>query len=179
MSYELRTPSTPIDVAPLRFFDLETTGLHAGRGGRITEVALLGWKAECVHRVFDPESGGYDAAMREVLVEVGDVVGSGVVVAHNAPFDVGFLAYEAGRLGVAGPSVRFIDTLALARRCIDDVSDYRLGTLAARLGLPVEGDLHTARTDAHVVRSLFEYLMAIGDLDTLGDAGLQRVEWRR
>lgn len=82
------------------------------------------------------------------------------IVCHNANFDRQFLraAYErSGRAPIANP---FTDTLTLARRIIDDVADYRLGTLAEYFELP-KTVLHQALSDCETTFQLYEKLNEI------------------
>jgi DNA polymerase III subunit epsilon len=68
------------------------------------------------------------AALRAFLAFAGDCV----LVAHNAPFDIGFLTAASAAAGIAWPRAAVLDTAVLARLLLgpDDVPDCRLGTLA-------------------------------------------------
>lgn len=163
----------PIETTALRFFDIETTGLRPDRGARITEIALvdrggaqLDWRRE------------RDATdLSTVLPGLFDHLQAGVVVGHNVRFDFRFVAYEADRLGLRGPAVRFIDTLDLARTLDLRTPDVRLGTLLSHFALVPEDTLHTALVDARATRALFWTLVEHGNLETLADAGLKRLDW--
>ncbi|WP_179862364.1 3'-5' exonuclease [Longibacter salinarum] len=168
-------------MAPLRFLDIETSGLRADRGARITEIALLSdrdvkldW---CYDECGEIGSEAHDVAVHSQLAHLVRGMSETVIVAHNAPFDLKFIAYEARRLGVRGLDVRVIDTLALSRRLHPDLRNHRLETLAEAFGLSAPGPFHTAMTDANVTRSLFQHLQTDGALDTLGDAGIRRLRW--
>jgi DNA polymerase-3 subunit epsilon len=93
--------------------------------------------------------------------------GECVFVAHNAPFDLGFLRGSAKILNIAFPGFEVLDTLTLAR-CVlqpDEVQNRKLGTLAAYFGSPTEPvhrALADARATAHVLHALFERLGSIG-----------------
>ncbi len=52
-----------------------------------------------------------------------------MLVAHNAPFDVGFLKVAVARLGIEVPALTVLDTLNLSRCLVDGVNDYKLKTL--------------------------------------------------
>ena len=52
----------------------------------------------------------------DVALRLTDMLQDGVLVAHNAPFDVAFLVAEYKRVGLAMPEVSAICTLRLARR---------------------------------------------------------------
>jgi DNA polymerase-3 subunit epsilon len=64
-----------------------------------------------------------------------EFLGDAVLVAHNAPYDTGFLRAACARFGYRWPAPRVLDTAALARRLMheDEVPNHRLGTLAAYL----------------------------------------------
>ena len=61
-----------------------------------------------------------------------------VLVAHNAPFDIGFLIAACAECGLTWPGFTVLDTVMLARRVMDpdEVPDCKLGTLAAVLPDP-------------------------------------------
>jgi len=174
-------PSTPIIVAPLRFLDIETSGLRADRGARITEFVLLSSRASCIEWTLPPActvgSDDHDARVRSLLFRVVEAGNAAVLVAHNASFDLRFIAYECRRLGVDGFSVQVIDTLSLARKADLDVPNHQLETLASELDVDVSGPMHTARVDARVTRDVFDCLVARRNLETLGEAGLRRLSW--
>ncbi|HEY2165962.1 MAG TPA: DEDD exonuclease domain-containing protein [Jatrophihabitantaceae bacterium] len=90
-----------------------------------------------------------------------------VLVAHNAPFDVGFLRSACAQHGIAWPQFAVLDTALLARRVLtrDEVPNCRLATLATffRAGTtPDHRALHDARATVDVLHAL------IGRLGNLG-----------
>ena len=118
-------------------FDTETTGLDPGQGDRVLEVAALELindlpTGKHFHRVIDPERDVPEEATRihgfsradltgkprfaEIADDLIAFLGDGMLIAHNAPFDFGFLNAEFGRLGLAPlDPARMIDSLPLAR----------------------------------------------------------------
>jgi DNA polymerase III subunit epsilon len=90
-----------------------------------------------------------------------------VLVAHNAPFDIGFLTAATDRLGAPWPGFPVLDTAVLARQVLTDaeVTDHRLGTLARAFHSPDTPD-HRALTDAratvHVLLGLLGRLAPRG-----------------
>lgn len=188
----LRSGQTPLSVAPLRFVDIETTGLRPDRGARITEIAVVSPGDPSSPDASDPRPPGdmqidwthpptrddaHDTAVRRQIARLMEIARECVLVGHNVTFDLRFVAYEARRLGVSGFTARFVDTLPLARTHLPDVADHQLSTLATALDLSIPGTLHTARTDAIVTRAVFAHLASNAPLSTLADAGLQRVRW--
>jgi len=80
-----------------------------------------------------------------------------ILLAHNAPFDLGFLAFAAAKTGLALPANPIIDTLDLARTCVRGVTSHRLEALAVHLGLARAVD-HRALSDSRLVLALFRHL---------------------
>jgi DNA polymerase-3 subunit epsilon len=129
-------PDQPLDDTPFAVFDVETTGLSPAYGHRICEVACLrvrdGVELDRFESLVDPErpiSAGafrvnqitqemltdaptFDAIAGPLLALMKDAV----LVAHNAPFDLGFLAAELEMARLLPPEGEVVDTLALVRR---------------------------------------------------------------
>jgi DNA polymerase-3 subunit epsilon len=110
-----------------------------------------------------------------------------VLVAHNAPFDLGFLRAGCDRLGIAWPGFESIDTARLARRVLtrDESPDCKLATLA-RLFRTATTPCHRALADARattdVLHGLFERLGNLGvrtQEELVSFTGLATVAQRR
>ncbi len=145
--------------------DLETTGFTPGLN-QIIEVAavrLRGYEIEAEFSVLvDPgaevpwkitEVTGINTGMvrgrrkiHEVLPRYLAFLGEGCFVAHNAPFDQRFLAYESSRLGYSFAPPTFC-TLALARRFLAGLRSRSLDAVAQHLGI-VNQSRHRALGDA-------------------------------
>lgn len=187
---------TPLVDTTFVVVDLETTGLSPVRD-RITEIGAVRARAGTVEaelRSFVHPGQPIPAAVtaitgitdadvahapsiEEILPMLVDFIGGAVLVAHNAPFDVGFITAAAGRLGLRLPRFTVLDTAVLARRLIrDEVRDVRLSTLARHLRAPTSPDhraLNDARATLHVLHALIERAGPLGassleDLVTLG-----------
>jgi DNA polymerase III epsilon subunit family exonuclease len=101
-----------------------------------------------------------------------------VLVAHNAPFDLGFLTAACGTCGVAWPGFTVLDTVMLARQVMnpDEIPDCKLGTLAGFFRArttPSHRALADARATAHVLGWLIRRLThqgvrTLGQLQALG-----------
>jgi DNA polymerase III subunit epsilon len=90
-----------------------------------------------------------------------------VLVAHNAPFDVGFLKAACDATGRAWPTLQVLDTARLARRVLarDEAHDCRLATLARLFRastMPTHRALDDARATVDVLHGLFERLGNVG-----------------
>ena len=90
-----------------------------------------------------------------------------VLVAHNAPFDVGFLKHFAARQGRPWPRFEVLDTAKLARRVItrDDAPNCKLSSLARVFNsgtTPNHRALSDARATVDVLHGLIERLGGLG-----------------
>ncbi|MCI2421276.1 DEDD exonuclease domain-containing protein [Saccharopolyspora sp. K220] len=90
-----------------------------------------------------------------------------VLVAHNAPFDIGFLRANCERLGLRWPKPQVVDTVRLARRVLtkDETPNHKLATLARVLHartVPVHRALDDARATVDVLHSLLERVGSLG-----------------
>jgi DNA polymerase III epsilon subunit family exonuclease len=85
-----------------------------------------------------------------------------VLVAHNAPFDLGFLTSAASAMGVGWPGFEVLDTVRLARHLMatpQEVPDRKLATLAGFFGTPVRPS-HRALDDARATAAVLGRLLA-------------------
>lgn len=173
--------------------DLETTG-GAPDGGGITEIGAVkvrgGEELGSLATLVNPGQPippyitvltGITQAMvlpappiEAVLPSFLEFLGDAVLVAHNAPYDVGFLKAACARHGYRWPNPRVLDTAALARRVLarDEVPNRKLGTLAAYFRTPRQ-PTHRALADAQATVDVLHGLIArLGGYGvyTLGDA---------
>ena len=160
--------------------DVETTGwLHEQAeiteigavrvgGGHLTgEFAMLLRTAGAIPADITELTGITDAmvsraslpepALRAFLAFASD----SVLVAHNAPFDLGFLTTACAAHGIAWPRFAVLDTAVLARLLLspDDVPDCKLGTLAeyfAAATAPCHRALADAKATADVLAGLLK-----------------------
>jgi DNA polymerase-3 subunit epsilon len=95
-----------------------------------------------------------------------------VLVAHNAPFDIGFLRAACAHTGRDWPAHRVLDTALLARRVLtrDEVPDCRLGTLARYLRAGTQ-PCHRALADANATVDVLHRL-----LERVGSLGIQSLD---
>jgi DNA polymerase-3 subunit epsilon len=115
-----------------------------------------------------------------------EFAGDAVLVAHNAPFDIGFLKAACARAGREWPGARVVDTALLARRVLtsDDVPDCKLATLAVHFRAattPIHRALADARATVDVLHGLIERLGPLGvqSLDELRSFTAQVSEAQR
>ena len=90
-----------------------------------------------------------------------------VLVAHNAPFDIGFLRAAAAGLGYAFPKYQVLDTVKIARQVLtkDEVRNYKLETLSQFFKTettPTHRALDDVRATVSVLHGLIERLGSFG-----------------
>jgi len=90
-----------------------------------------------------------------------------VLVAHNAPFDIGFLKAACHDQGRAWPNPAVVDTAVLARRILtrDEVPNCKLSTLAQFFHtstVPIHRALADARATVDVLHGLLSRLGPLG-----------------
>ncbi|MEU1967306.1 DEDD exonuclease domain-containing protein [Micromonospora sediminicola] len=186
-------PALPLYATTFVVVDLETTG-GAPDGGGITEIGAvkvrggeeLGVLATLVNPgvpipSFITVLTGITQAMllpappiEQVLPSFLEFVTDAVLVAHNAPYDVGFLKAACAKHGYAWPNPRVLDTAALARRVLtrDEVPNRKLGTLAAYFRTATQ-PTHRALDDAKATVDVLHGLIGrLGGhrVDTVGEA---------
>lgn len=161
------------------FLDTETTGLYPQQGHRIIEIAAV----EAVNRRLTGQHFHYylnpereiDAAASEVhgitleflldkplFAQVADellaFIQDSELIIHNAPFDVGFLNAELGRLGL--PDVGFhvasvLDTLKMAKDMRPGQRN-NLDALCRHFGVDnAHRTLHGALLDAELLAEVY------------------------
>jgi DNA polymerase III subunit epsilon len=92
-----------------------------------------------------------------------------ILFAHNAPFDLGFLAIALTRLGIAYPPHYVCDTLDMARRLYPEWHSHSLENVAARLKIANAAE-HRALSDARLVKDVFlELLLYIPTVNSIAD----------
>jgi DNA polymerase-3 subunit epsilon len=159
--------------------DLETTG-WSPRAAAITEIAAVrvrggrrqGEFASLVNPGVPVPPGIEDLTgisdwmlaaapkLPAVLPGLLDFADGCVLVAHNAPFDVGFLRAACAECGLAWPRFTVLDTVMLARQLMDpdEVPDCKLGTLAGFFRARTTPS-HRALADARATADVLGWLI--------------------
>lgn len=158
-------------------FDTETTGLDPLNGDRIIEIACLELERDLptgrvYHQVIDPERDVPPEATRvhgfsradlvgkprfaEIADALLDFIGDSPMVAHNAPFDFGFLDMELGRLKLPPLGAhRMVCTLVLAKTRFPGLPNS-LDALCRRFGIDLtERTSHNALLDCRLLADVY------------------------
>ncbi|HEY5847971.1 MAG TPA: DEDD exonuclease domain-containing protein [Microlunatus sp.] len=111
-------------------------------------------------------------SLRQVLPSYLAFAHETVLVAHNAPFDVGFLRRACEALGYPFPRWPVVDTAALARQILlrDEVPNCRLATLAKHFRASTTPN-HRALTDAQATVDVLH-----GLIERVGNLGVATLE---
>jgi DNA polymerase III subunit epsilon len=161
--------------------DTETTGLDPLTGDRVIEIAAIEIfnlmpTGRAYHTLLDPERDvpeestrihGFTAEMlrgkpkfAEAVEEFLAFLGDAPIIAHNAPFDFGFLDAELQRAGHKPlDRARMVDSLALAKRRFPGMPNS-LDSLCRRLG--VDNSMrtsHNALLDVKLLAQVYLELM--------------------
>ena len=177
-------PVLPLASVDFVIVDVETTGWEPGQAS-ITEIGAVrigpGGPAAEFSSLINP--GGPIPADIVALTGITDAMVSHappagavlpgflafargcVLTAHNAPFDLGFLAEACRQSHLAWPAFPVLDTAALARSVLDEVPDCKLATLAEFFGAttrPCHRALADAKATADVLRGLLARLESAG-----------------
>ena len=178
----------PRTLAEVTFIvlDLETTGASPTTGCAITEIGAIAIRGGEILAEFSsfvnpqvalPEyivnlTGITDEMLMDAplinevfpdFIEFIDRHEHVHLVAHNAPFDLGFLKAAAAQLSHTWPKYEVIDTVKLARRVIErsEIENYKLGTLSQFFNtkaLPNHRALDDVKTTVEVLHRLIERL---------------------
>lgn len=173
---ETRTPLTNITYAVI---DVETTGMHAGGGDRVTEVAVVivreGRLAERFESLVNPQRPippfitqlthiSWDMVkdaptFADIAPELLRMMDGHVFVAHNADFDWRFVRAEVHRATgkrLNGPK---LCTVRLARRVLPHLPSRRLDALMFHYGIDNDAR-HRAMGDAAATARILLRLLA-------------------
>ena len=160
--------------------DTETTGLEPAQGHRIIEIGCVELvnrrpTGRTFQRYLNPErdidpgalavhglSSAFLADQRrfsDVADEFVEFISGAELIIHNAPFDVGFIDHEFGRLPppqrLLTDLCTILDTLALARQ-LHPGQRNSLDALCKRYGVDNSNrDLHGALLDARILADVY------------------------
>ncbi|MBV9291056.1 MAG: DEDD exonuclease domain-containing protein, partial [Frankiales bacterium] len=182
---------TPLAEATFVVVDLETTG-GSPQSSAITEIGAVkvrgGELLGEFQTLVNPETSippfiavltGITDAMVATAPPISGVLPAflewsrgAVLVAHNAPFDLGFLRANCQSLGIRWPAYDSLDTARLARRVLtrDEAPDCKLSTLS-RVFRTTTQPCHRALADAQATTDVLH-----GLLERLGNLGVQSLE---
>ena len=156
----------------LIFLDTETTGNEVGKD-RLCQVCYkhndalkcayfkppvpISVKAMSVTHITNKMVADKEAFIGSKMAkEIDELLEEGILVAHNAKFDIAMLEAE----GLIVPN--FICTLRVARNLDEDcvIPEYNLQFLRYFLNLEIDGGAHDAESDVKTLVAVFDRLLA-------------------
>ena len=162
-----------IDEEEFVVFDIETTGFNS-HFNKIIEIGAVKIKAGRIidrySQLINPgisipyhiteitsitnEQVANQPKIDEAIEKFVEFVGDAVLVAHNAPFDMGFIKRDVKKCLNINLENSVIDTLQMARDLFPDLKKYGLGDLNKVLGLALENH-HRAVDDSQATANMF------------------------
>ncbi|ACF46441.1 MAG: 3'-5' exonuclease [Prosthecochloris sp.] len=159
--------------------DVETTGLSPRRGDRVIEVAAVAIVNGVIEEHFcclinvnapiptvvqkihgiTPELLAGEKPPEAVWPEFLKFIGSNILIAHNAPFDISFIRNELRFLGLSllnGSQC----TLAFSRKKFPQLKNHKLENVARHVlgGMPKGIKLHRASGDALLTAMIWQVI---------------------
>jgi DNA polymerase-3 subunit epsilon len=156
--------------------DTETTGLKFTDNHRVIEIAAIEIidflpTGKVFHKYVNPQRDVPESSVdihgitekflankplfKDIVEEFLEFVSSDNIVAHNAPFDIGFLNFELQKCGKNILLNRSIDTVVLAREKFPGQS-VSLDALCKRLAIDnTQREKHSATLDAELLARVY------------------------
>jgi DNA polymerase-3 subunit epsilon len=168
------------DISTLDFvaFDTETTGLSPHSEGLVEVAAvrfdLIGgakeyfqtlvnpgkpipWMATNIHGINDDMV--FDApSIDKVLPSFYKFIEGAIPVAHNAPFDIGFISLHSTRSGIEAPETPILDSCMFSRRVCMEQPSHKLESLVKAHGIQAS-EFHRALADAKSCMEVFRIVV--------------------
>ncbi|HLD75323.1 MAG TPA: 3'-5' exonuclease [Bdellovibrionota bacterium] len=156
--------------------DLETTGLYPDRGSEIIEVGAVKISENCVtEETFQtfvkpkkelPEEIKSITGITEkdliqapsieaVLPQFLNFIGSKLLIAQNAKFDLSFIVAAIKQLNFQPFTNNFVDTMLISRLLFFYEKEHNLDAIAQRLGIDVNFERHRSVGDCKLTGLAF------------------------
>lgn len=169
-------------------FDTETSGAYPV-GYDIVEFGAVKWsqgrqvgRLELLFRPREPmsefiigihgitnEMVSQAPLISEKIEEIKNFFDGSVLMAHHAPFDMGFIAYEFEKNKIEFPKEKVICTSLLSRAVFPNLVNHKLQTLIKIFDFP-KGAAHRAGDDAEACLQV-----GLKCMEKLGDVGLDEI----
>ncbi len=107
-----------------------------------------------------PEMVRFEKNFPVLWQEIEPIMDSGILVAHNAAFDLGVLSKLFYRYGIRRSADSYVCTVQLGRKCIPQAPNHKLNTLCELLNIPLNH--HNAASDTRACAELLCTYMRMG-----------------
>lgn len=169
-------------------FDTETSGAYP-LGAEVVEFGAIKWKGgkevDSYQTLLKPSRPMSDfiigihgitnemveeaPLMKDKIQEIRNFFEGSILMAHHAPFDMGFIMADFERFNIAPPSNDVLCTSLLARKLIPESGNHKLQTLITHLGLE-RGSAHRAKDDARACLYVgLECMNRLGPMTSMQD----------
>jgi len=169
-------------------FDTETSGAYP-LGSEVVEFGAVKWKGgkevASYQTLLKPSKPMTDfiigihgitnemvadaPLMKDKIAEIRNFFEGSILMAHHAPFDMGFMAIEFEKYKLPFPAEPVLCTSLLSRKVIHESSNHKLQTLIGVLKID-GGTAHRALDDARACLHVgLECMNRLGGLTTLSD----------
>lgn len=169
-------------------FDTETSGAYP-LGNEIVEVGLVRWQGgrevAAMDQLIRPDRPmgeevikihgitndmvANSPPMAEVISAIREFIGESILIAHHAPFDLGFLVWDLERFGLTLPQAPALCSSLISRKVIKGSENHKLQTLIKFLKIDA-GPAHRAESDARAcLQVALHCFQQLGDATTLAD----------
>ena len=174
--FRMPTANTRMENVTFVIFDTETTGFSPAKD-RLVEIGAVKFRgsenlgdktwlinpqrsipyyAQQVHNI-TPAMVKDQPTFAEIYPEFLEFIDGAVLIAHNAPFDIRFIAAEAERNGMPPPTNVVLDSLVLFRNWFPDARSHSLTDLLPSLGFDISDmQAHRAVDDSLFVHFVIE-----------------------
>ena len=170
--------AVPLSELSFAVVDVETTGMRARAGDRVTELAIVHVDGDRTDVAFEslvnPEvpipdfiaalTGIDDATVRgaprfdELADQVLAALNARVFVAHNARFDWAFVSAEIERAGALAPRVQRLCTVRMTRALVPELERRNLDSVMHFFGIETDRR-HRAAGDALATAAVLRRLL--------------------
>lgn len=176
-------------LPPLTVFDLETTGLDPRKGHRIVEIAgvrieqgkvleqsafssfvnperTIPWEAKQINHIEEKDIENAPTIMTVLPSFLAFAQGS-VLVAHNAQFDMGFLAAEKEYCWGYIDLPEALCTMRLSQSLFPGAFRHNLDILSERFGLTLPKERHRALPDVLQTATVLLKMLEHGKIQSM------------
>jgi len=163
IAFDVETPNSRNDR-------MSSIGIAVVESGEIVEQFYSLVNPECEFHYYNvaltgitPEMVRDKPTFPELWRKIEPIMSSGMLVAHNAPFDMSVLAKCLRDYGIAWRrSVDYCCTCQMARRLMKGLPNHRLNTICHELDIAL--DHHDAGSDARACAEILRWLMPKGNI---------------
>lgn len=154
VAFDVETPNSMGDrICSAGLTVIENNKVVESREIRIDPETFFDWRCIKVHGITESDVAG-EPTFPEVWDEIRGMMENSVILAHNAPFDLGVLRKLLIHYGLEFHPITYADTLRISRSVYGrTMPNHKLGTLCAELGIPLNA--HQAGSDSFGCAQLY------------------------